>query len=826
MATKTALDAYKEGPESVKNKAANDITKDLESYADSVGEKLKNKFNFGGILDKLNSFGENLPFGDRLNALANEFLSAQIDKFKQALSESAEASFKALTHLATGAIKKLIDAAITHISYNDVMYVAAITPLYQSGANLSYMNDYARSTAIKYDFPISLEWIDSVLGIRYGIIDSKQRSKLMMLSSTASTYSCPDVFLYAWKQAKVEYDKSILPQIKSYESRINDQEQAIKIYEKTIADLQIEYNKDVTTEIRKEEIDNLIGLEKQKINTANETIKTLQNEKKKWDELEHNYFDNLAKYFKKLLLGSVGNLTHTKVYEITTTLGVKPAWFGDYDPDFNSRYTLTLGDVNTLAPFYNDSGFIKTTQNYLGDTRLVQTSKIPKTIVLKNIFLKYIYITLNNTNIYGIDNQLSSEVLYERLQYQTMDFLTETLDEAAGMLVQDGFGKMAMDALLAIERAIYDYTKFIEPSMVLPRNRKYVLLPSYFQTLPAPLIPYEESPSIPGQKYEGILLAEGKLSTRDFKQMISYYLKYMVPEQRYTLLRDLFIALRTLYNSHQSEEYTYAFYEFFLTKYWSKDMLDNEFNADEYFKNIEDLVLFNNYYILMRALYYKEYISISGLNDENREAVKIELDKVFIDSYTKLKELSLEYEFSTKTLEQITSDLIFIYTIMGEYAVMNVKFTETIMTFLRKHYTNDAYKPTFYIEKYIDSLSLEEKKSKLKAIYKELDEKTRTDPIFKQLTVMYKKIMVTVLPAYETIIRIEENNKNDIDLNDPTIKEEIETELKYNSLFKEWVKDFDNKLWKEESQSIETDLDNTEFKYDDYFEYTVFIGKK
>lgn len=818
---KNALDSFREEAETIKSKKTNELTKELEEQMKETGSKLKNRFApwMDGLTDLLDKMGD-IPFKDKLSKMATDFLNSQISNLIKLASETMVSGWEALKHIVTATVDRVLDTVISHLSITDEMYLLGIQPLYAMGSNLSYSSDYARNTAIKMDFPKTLEWIDKQLGVSYGLIDNIQRGKTNSTLSAATSKSCIKIFDYVFSNLKKENDV-VLSNIKSYEYQIKSKKGDIKTCEEMKNVYNEEYTRSDTTDVRREELEVLIGIQDKSIQEIEKQIKDIESEKKVWDNYNFNYRQLLAQHFKKLLVYSVGNFDTDKVNEYVKKYNIIPAWFGDYDPEFNGKFKFTQMDVNSMAPFYTGDGFNKQIKNDLGDTRLVQTSKLPTYIILKNVYLKKIYILLNSVNIYGRNNQLSSEVLYERLKYPTMDFLSQLADEALGYMIDDGLGRLGIDVLLKIESAIYDYTKSIEGTMIPPTQKKYFQRMSYFDEIPVPLIPYESPDDINNPNLSNP--TTNQLRSSELRSMLLYYLNQLNKDLKYKPLFDLYTRIKEKYSSNSGVKQ--EFYKQYLNKFFALNATDPSFEGEEFFKKLDETYIMNTYTTIMDNIYYKRYKDQFGIIDDSTN-IPSEMNQIFLDNYTYLKEFSINNMVSKMTNDEIYSNLLFIYNILGEKAVhYNTKneISVELLKFIRKHYTENAYTPTFYIQKYLDSLSVEERKNKLIDILKDLDKQMMDNSIFINLkSEVINNIYLQIYPTYGGVIKIEEGV--DIDIDDPKIKNEIEKDYKDYWLIKSLIRDFDNKNWLETFKTPIDDLNNTNFKPDEALNYVVFFN--
>lgn len=783
----SAMMSYKESSEKKKNVKINELTKDLSTTVKSYGEKLKGKFNYGGVLSKLNSALDklgNIPFGDKLKALAKNFLSSQLSKFKKLAEESAAAAWRAAKAMAKSIVDKVLNMVLTRIYLPDVVYLMTIQGLYKVGSNLEYNDNYARKKALAADYVLSVAWIDETIGLSYSLIGNPSRTTSEI--NKAARGSCVKIFDYMLEYLLFE-NKTVLRNIRSYAYDIKLLENDIKTHESVITALENEHSKKITTQTRREEIEVLIEVEKNTIKEIKTKIKAVEKEKKVWDDLDYQYRTTLASSFKNLIVNSVGNLTKDLLAEYIYKYNVKPAWFGDYDPDFNGRYKFNSSDVNYMAPFYNESGFIQDVQQKLGDTRLVKTSKLPKYIVLRNIFLKYIYVLMNSTNIYGRGNQLSSQVLYERLCYNTMDFLSQQVDKFLGTMIEDGLGKFAIDTLNAIERAIYDYTVLVEKSFNDPLGTDYMQLMSYGQQIPAPLVPNSTQSSV---NQPDDITSTKKLTNEEMEKALKYYFRYTKSSNHPVLMKSLFTDLKNKYASENNETLKSFWYLFTNYYFGNKSVTDLDIdNIDTYSSGYIMLVYTNCLYEMYTGDYKDNVGSLSDYTEIDKE-----IKKLFEKHFKALKDQFYHDIVSDLTDGQIYQYHILIYNILGEYGVKNVKYSLFLFTFLRKHYTQEAYTPPFYIEKYLDSLSSEEKKNKLVKVLQDLDTSLVENPeiykVIKKETI--DKILIAILPEFGYIIDIDK--AKDFDINDPSIKDQIEEDYRNNLLlgsFQVWIKDFD-----------------------------------
>ena len=823
----STLDSYKEEAESKKNKKVDELTNELSQVMLESGESLKQKFNFGGFFDSLEKLG-NIPLPDKLDSLFKSFINSQLEKFKQAASESAAAAWRGLKNMAKSQVKKLLDVAISRIYMPDVTYLAGIIPLYNMGANLRFGNDYARTKAIKADYNITLQWIDTTIGFTYSIISNK--SNTIANLRTAAKGSCVNVLDYMLEFLLAE-NKSVQRNIKSYQYQIDLKNKDVKSSEKLIEQYQNEIGNQDTTAERREVLEGLITVEKNSIKKYEDSIKQIQIEKDPWDEYDHAYKSALAEAFKCILVYGVGNFNQKKVESMFSKYNIKPAWFGDTDPDFNGKYKFTSSDVDIMAPFYKESGFIKDVQRDLGDTRLVQTSKLPKYITLRNVYLKYIYIQIASVNIYGYGNQLASKVLYERLKYQTMDDLTKISDKFLGTMIEDGLGKMTIDTLLAIERSIYDYTRTVEKAFNDPLSRDYYQLMSYGQELPPPIIPNKPGENNSGgssnsngntnkpikpSRPENII--NNDLTSKELEMILRYYLKYIDKSYYPNLLAGIYTDLKSKYDSTSDKEK--SFYKEFIIYHFGEGSLEHDFNALEFFKPVSSEYLINVYISIFTDIYFENYKKII-ITDNYNAIDKFLYEEIFLKHYKILKETFYDYQIDQLSDSTVYQHLVFIYTTLSNKALSDSKYTVLLVTFLRKYYTESACTPSYSVNKYLDSLDNAKRRKLLKDIIKELDYNISNDDKWAGLKDIFDKIFTQIFPDYSIIIKVEEGT--DIDIDDEDIIHDIENDYKNPNLI-DYIRDFDNKIWQVDTKSPGDDKTTDVFIPDKYLDYVIFYN--
>ena len=820
---KNSLDAFREESEKTKNKTVDQTTTQLRDKMLETGNQLKNKFMpwLSNLQNMLKMLGD-LPFLDKLRKLLENFLNSQISGLINKMTETMQSGWAAIKHLATASIERLIDTVVSHLSVPDEVYLAGIKPLYAIGSNLSYKSDYARNIAIKMDFVKTLKWIDGKLGIKYGLIDSTEKSKTNSTLSNTCSGSCVLIFDYIFEQLKAE-NNIVLSNLKSYEAQIKSKNADIETINALIDSYNDEYGLKETTEIRREEINVLIGLEKINIKNIEKEISELNKAKKIWDNYDFDYKQTLAKYFKNLMVYSVGNLNADKIRDYTQKYNIIPAWFGDYDPLFNGKFKFTSNEVNIMAPFYNGNGFNKQIKSDLGDTRLVKTSKLPKYITLRNVFLKKIYILMNSINIYGTGNQLSSQVLYERLSYNTMDFFTQLADEALGYMIDDGLGKLAIDTLLNIESAIYDYTKKMERAMTPPTQKEYFQRMSYLEDIPVPIIPYDDEEL--GKDPNLLDPTNNKLSPNELKNLIHYYLRILKVENKYKPLNDLYNKFKDMYENSGNNEEKKIFYQKFILSYFSIMGLEPKFIYENYAKTLNFDYIRNSYTSIMDLIYYKKYKNIFGFVDDSTN-IPSEMNEIFINNYRYLRHIAIDDMVDSMSEVDIYSNLLLVYNVLGEFAIRSSTDNATreeLLNFIRKHYTIEAYTTNFKIQIYLNMLSATDRSDKLKEVLKDLDEQCISNEIFKKLkSLLINAILLQIYPSYGAIIKIEEGS--DIDINDSKVKSEIESEYEEYWKVRKLIKDFDNKLWTDTMIAFGEDLNDTEFKPDKKLDYVVYFN--
>ena len=816
----SSLNSYREESETKKNKKIDELTNEVSDVILASGESLKQKFNFAGFFDKLDALGD-LPFGDKLNSLMSSFLNSQLDKLKKAANESLNSAWNGLKDMAKSQVKKLLDLVISRIYLPDAVYLASIVGLYNTGSNLRYANDYARTKAIRADYVLSLGWIDDTIGKTYSIINNYNNTMTDIRS--CSYYSCIKVFDYMLNFLKEE-NKSVLRNIDSYNYQIRLVKTDITTSESIIDSLQNEKGLQNTTETRREEIDILIDLEKEKIKNYESKIKDIENERAPWDDYDYKYRDCIAKSFRDLLVNSVGNFNVSKVQSYFTKYNVKPAWYGETDPDFNKRYKLTISDVDKMAPFYTESGFNRNIKNDLGDTRLVQTSKLPKYITLRNVFLKYIYVYLTNTSFFPAGTQLASKELYERLCYPTMDHLSQIADKFLGTMIEDGLGKMAIDTLLGIERAIYDYTRSVESAMDDPLAHEYLQLMSYGQELPPPIIPNKNTNIDNINDINQDDVNNRKIDETTLEKLIKYYFKQMDSNYHHIFIKNILVDLNKLHNQEKNTD-NKSLYKNFIIYHYGEYVFNEEFDIETYFKNVSSDYILSMTINIFKDIYFMHYKNRYFL--ENYETIDDKLyNEIFLKHYKILKDYFYESYINKLNNSEIYQLLVTIYLRIADYAVSHTKYLNVLITFLRKHYSENACKPTFKIESYLDSLTDDERKRKLIEILKDLDKELMENPIFIEIKDdLFDNIFVELLPDYSIVIDIEKGG--DIDINDKDTINNIIKDLMDNSdkSFINYIRDFDNKKWIDGTKTLDSEKDDIEnFVPEKYLNYVIFYN--
>ena len=754
---KNSFDKYVEQNDDAKNKDSNDLLTKIEDYATSVGAKTKAKFTPALPNIKIPSSLQGLldQFGDKLNS----YLQSKINDVKRLAKDTVRAAINTAKDFAYNLAKKGIDMIASRLYLPEEVYLAKIIPYYYTGQDLRYKDDAVRKIILTKDMPKTLKWINQQIGVSYTIDQPNQAESDLY---TLVRHSCIE---------SIDY---VLGEIKS--------------------------NLDMLVTIRD----------------------TYENGSSEYTRYNNNVIKGkkiIMKWFKEMLVYSVGNLTIPRLEKFINKYEVSPRMLGTTDDEYYQSFKINSRDIDIIAPFWerNEYG-----ASFIKRHDLINKGKLPKYIVLRNIYFKYIYVYLVDKGIFP-NKTMYNYPLYERLCYPTMDALTEALDNALKDVggLQDFFNR----------DKIYTYTMEVKDTLKDPMNVVYAQLVSYGQVLPAPsldetgsFIPppssgkeddywRPDSKPKPGNNLDGpsfdSLTDDEKI---DFiGSLFNYYFKFIEVNEHYKVLKSLFDDIETEYKNKTDTKKSYVYYRLLIT-YITPLYGTSDFDYTLYWQNVIAASVKEKYMKLMidirlNATLEKYY---SDASDE----VKKEFLNLFIKHYKLLKQTMYESVVSQYSQLEVFEMLVFAHKTFKEGAPKHRahdpmgKYKKEVITKWEEFFPNAYQDASFDVRVYLKTLTDGERRKKVLDIINYCDI-TLTNTYYPQdlLQDVHEKILIEFLPAYEYIINA--TGSKDINIDDPSIRNLIREQIEYDKSNWTILIDFDNKLVTEDTVYEYDDLSKT-----------------
>ncbi len=875
----SVMETYEKKPDDDINKAADEGIQQVSEYVQKVGAVKKFSFSLDSIkklgLDKLESIdGLSVSkfsmdtFSKNISNKLKGLVTGKLNFLKQAAQDSAKELIYIGKDFVVNLIQQQIDMIVSRIYIPDELIRTQLQATDVAGSNVRIYDDWIRSYMISIDYVKTVEWIDDRYGLGYSWAENKGRIKSDL--NSASKNSCLKVIKYMMEYVHVErkqLDKKITnveKWLEDYDLDKLEKERVEKVEEiEKVEDLAArkELEKDLDLILYK------IEHSKKKREENPDMEKQLKKDKKTLNEIKKFQ----AKIFKRMIVYSYGNLNLEEMKSFVTKFDIVPANFGEQDEDFNSEFSFNDSDINKMAPFfkehsqYNATNYTKDTinnrygsqttsktsitskntvwnvagsdknasldtsknsqgamanlQDSLGDTRLVQTSKIPQYIVPRNVYIKQIYAYIAEQKLFGAD-RLTHTALYERLKYPTMDMLTSALDDAAKNFFNTGLGKAAVDTLLYIEYMAYNLVNKQKQYFNSPSKTVYAQLSSYGQDLPAPVYDdddlsnfVDKSNSNPSTGLDGS--AKDKLTRRQLVyDLMVYYFENIRSSEYRKIFKVIFEKLYDMFNSLTDDDREIS--KNLIIKYFAPSIQDEStFNKENFiaYARLETIIpKMVNYIADCDGRYYEEDYEIKeqevfDLFYTNHMKSLLTESISYIENY--FYEEVVRYAMP---LDKIYENIIYAYNFAGKQSVYitEAKEKENYNKLLKEWFSENAYTLNFDIKTYLKSKSSDERATLLISILKKMRSEYTLRNYSEFIRVeTFKAILDNILPVFEASIGVEEK---DYDIDDEAFKKMIYDKIMEGSNFTIYIKDFDNKLVGVNYESPIGDLD----KFYDY----------
>ena len=759
---KNSFDKYSEQADDAKQKDSNSLLKKIEDYATSVGAKTKAKFSPALPNIKIPSSLQSLvdQMGDKLNS----YLQSKINDVKRLAKDTVKAAINTAKDFAYNLAKKGIDMIASRLYLPEELYLATIIPYYYTGQDLRYKDDAVRKIILTKDMPKTLKWINQQIKISYTIDQPKQAESDLY---TLVRHSCVE---------SIDY---VLGELKS--------------------------NLDMITTIR-------------------DTYENGSSEYTSYNNKALKGKKIILKWFKEMLVYSVGNLTIPRLKKFIDKYDISPRMLGTTDEEFSQSFKINSKDIDIIAPFWerNEYG-----DSFIKRHDLINKGKVPKYIVLRNIYFKYIYVYLVDKGIFP-KKTMYNYPLYERLCYPTMDALTEALDNALKDVggLKDLFNR----------DKIYTYTLSVQDILKDPMTVVYAQLVSYGQVLPAPSLDETGSfvppPSAggsssdssneywrpdnkpkPGNNLDGdsfdSLDEDDKI---DFMgSLFSYYFKFIEVNEHYKVLKPLFDDLEAGYNNKSDLKKSNVYYRLLIT-YITPTYGTSDFDYTLYWQNVIATTVKEKFSKLMIDI--RLNATLDKYYSDASDEVKKEFLNLFIKHYKLLKEAMYKSVISQYSQLEVFEMLVFANKVFKEGAPKNRahdpqgKYRKEVIEKWEEFFPNAYQDPTFDVRIYLKTLSDTDRRTKMFDIIVYCD-LTLTNIYYPEslLQDVHEKILLEFLPAYEYIVNT--SGSKDIDIDDPAIRDLIREQIEYDKSNWTILIDFDNKIVTEDTVYEYDDLSQT-----------------
>lgn len=854
----SVMDSYEKKTDDNINKAADEGIQQISDYVQKVGAEKKFSFSLDSLkslgLDKLGSFTDlkgkfdSAGFADKIGNKLKGLINGKLNFLKKAAQDSAKELMYIGKDFVTNLIQQQIDMIVSRIYIPDDLIKVQLQAADVSGSNIRIYDDWIRSYMISIDYAKTVEWIDTRYGIGYSWSENKGRIKRDL--NTASKNSCLKIIKYMMDYVRVECNQ--------LENKITLVERWLETYDldkleservKLVEEIEQIENLTSRKELEKE-LDLIlykIDHSKKKREENPDMENQLKKDKKSLTEIKKFQ----AKIFKQMIVYSYGNLNLSEMKYFVNRFNLKPANFGEQDEDFSSEFSFNDRDIDKMAPFFkehtqynatnytkdsinnrygsqttkgtldtskNSQGAMKNLQDALGDTRLVQTSKIPEYIVPRNVYIKQIYAYIAEQRLFGAD-RLTHTALYERLKHPTMDMFTSALDDAAKNFFNTGLGKAAVDTLLFIEYMAYNLVNKQKQYFNSPKKTVYAQLSSYGQNLPAPIYDDDDLSSFvdknnknPATSLDGT--EKDKLTRKQLVyDLMVYYFENIRSSEYRKIFKEVFEKLYNLFNtlSDDKKEIT----KNLIIKYFAPSIQDeNNFDKDNFIINVRLET------IIPKLVNYISDCDVRTYEEDYADINSDVFDSYYGDNLKPVLNESISYienyfynemvEYGM-TEEKVYENLLYIYTFLGKQSVYITDATEkkNYNDLLKKWFSENAYTLKFDIKSFIKNKPASERATLLISILK----KIRSEYSLKNYSEyirnnVFKETLDSVLPIFQVSVSLEEK---DYDIDDEEFKQMIYDKIMEDFSFTIYIKDFDNKLV---GINYESPLENLDKFYD------------
>lgn len=852
----SVMDSYEKQKDDDVNKAADEGIQQISDYVQKVGAEKKFSFSLDSIkklgLDKLDGLEGKFNMDTFTKNISNKLkglVTGKLNFLKQAAQDSAKELIYIGKDFITNLIQQQIDMIVSRIYIPDELIRTQLQAADVAGSNVRIYNDWIRSYMISIDYVKTVEWIDDRYGFGYSWAENKGRIRSDL--NTASKNSCLKIIKYMMEYVHVEK--------KQLSSKITNVERWLEQYDLNKLESErlelvneIEAIEDLTArkELEKELDLVLYKIEhsKKKREENPDMEKQLKKDKKTLTDIKKFQ----AKIFKQMIVYSYGNLNLDEMKSFINKFDISPSNFGELDEDFNSEFSFDDRDIDRMAPFFkehkqytatnytsetmknrydsqttagkldkskNSQGAMANLQDSLGDTRLVQTSKIPKYIVPRNVYIKQIYAYIAEQRLFGAD-RLTHKALYERLKYPTMDMFTSALDDAAKNFFNTGLGKAAVDTLLYIEYMAYNLVNKQKEYFNNPKKTVYAQLSSYGQNLPAPIYDDDDLSNFvdknnknPSTSLDGT--EKDKLTRRQLiYDLMAYYFENIRSTEYRKISKVVFEKLYNLFNTLSDDKKEIC--KNLIIKYFAPSIQDeNTFDKDKFINNarLETIIpKIVNYIADCDVRKYEEDYEIKDQSifdsfyNDNLKSLLTEtisyIENYFYDEVVK-------YAMPAET---VFENLNYTYTFCGKQSVYitSTKEKESYNKLLKEWFSEKAYTLNFDIKQYFKDKSSDDRATLLIIILKKMRSEYGLRNYSEFIRVdTFKVVLDNILPVFQVSIDLEEK---DYDIDDEKFKQMIYDKIMEGSNFTIYIKDFDNKLVGANYESPIADLD----KFYDY----------
>lgn len=487
----TGYDVYTEKNDDELNKSQNEkedkIVEFMKNIAVGQLEKFKNLENlFGGLFNGIDwsSFLDPDKIGDTLKNWLKDKLKELGDKFLDALDDLKDKAIE----FAKEKFENIMETVFDSIVIPDEVFLAGISAAYYTrGADLAYQNELVRRACIDHDYPKSLEWCHKQFKYSYvykldkGLCENDMRD--------AYTKGCHKVCNYIIGQVYKEYVS----------------------YKKRAKTLQKEYNLTKSESLRVE-------------------LEELRNDIKSIEKFIIDSFKNMIVYsYPTLILDVlVGYINSYKDPDTGKPIFL-PKYLGETDDVYGGKYFLTKSDLDVMAK--PTRGFVQKIGEDLQDVRKVtlvnqkniKSNIAPKDdsianaittytpppqdfvfekhdpvnhiavqnsykdtyyeIIIRNAFIKLIYVYLSNYDIWGNDCMVHCH-FYSRLKCLPKNPITDLANKMSSSKIFSMVKDVAFNESSAADFVNTMYDFLFNPSTFLNFGDVSGLTNLFYQNFP------------------------------------------------------------------------------------------------------------------------------------------------------------------------------------------------------------------------------------------------------------------------------------------------------------------------------------------------------